>query len=61
MAPASPVIKISTRCNADDCKYSWSRLSAIEIEQLEEEEEAPKKEEGTASGCGEAFEGGKCS
>ena len=59
MAPASPVIKISTKCNADDCKYSWSRLSAIEIEQLEEEE-PPVKEEGIASGCGEAFEGGKC-
>lgn len=56
---AKPYIKIGTKCAADNCDYSWSRASAIEIDKIEE---GPKEAVGEAepSGCGVAFEGGNC-
>lgn len=56
---AKPYIKIGTKCAADNCDYSWSRASAIEIDMIQEPPEE-NKEETVASGCGEAFEGGNC-
>jgi hypothetical protein len=37
VAPTSTFIKVSGKCNAADCKYSWSRINAIEIEKIPDE------------------------
>lgn len=61
MPSAKPVIKISTKCAAEKCDFSWSRISAIEIEKVDEPPPEKEVEDKPALGCGVAFEGGKCS
>lgn len=61
VSDSDPFLKLSGKCMADNCENSWSRISAIEIQELPEDQ-APKEEEGAGeAGCGVAFYKGKCS
>ena len=59
MVATDPFLKVTNECKADDCKYSWSRMSAIVIEELHEEI-VDLNQESEKLGCGEAYIKGKC-
>lgn len=63
-------ITLTSRCPIEEsidqnfCKYSWTRISSLQIIQVFEVDEDPDdrniKEETKHLGCGEAYEGGRC-